>query len=209
MELHINDWKDGSTIPAKFTFGKPGIDEPFAPSDNISPAVSWTDLPEGTQSLALIVHDSDVPTKPDDVNQPDRQVPADLPRADFYHWVLVNIPATLTELTEGAGGTPGITPKGKSIENTPYGLTGENNYTQWFAGDPDMEGVYGGYDGPCPPWNDSIIHHYHYTLYALSVPSIDLKGAFTGDDALAAIKPHILASAVHAGTYSMNPSVQA
>ena len=67
-----------------------------------------------------------------------------------------------------------------------------------------MEGDYGGYDGPCPPWNDSIVHHYHFTVYALDVEQVDLEGSFTGADALAAIDGHILAKASHIGTYSMN-----
>ena len=82
--------------------------------------------------------------------------------------------------------------------------TGINSYTDWFAGDADMGGDYGGYDGPCPPWNDSIIHHYHITVYALDVETVELDGAFTGADALSAIKGHVLAEVSHMGTYTMN-----
>ena len=57
---------------------------------------------------------------------------------------------------------------------------GVNNYTDWFAGDEQMAGDYGGYDGPCPPWNDELLHHYRFTLYALDVPSLGLPGAFGG-----------------------------
>jgi phosphatidylethanolamine-binding protein (PEBP) family uncharacterized protein len=39
----------------------------------------------------------------------------------------------------------------------------------WFAGDNDMRGDYYGYDGPCPPWNDEIVHRYVFTLFALDV----------------------------------------
>lgn len=206
MKLKITGWNDGGPIAARFAFGKPGGDEPFAPSDNLSPAVSWSDLPADTKSLALIFHDLDVPSKPDDVNQPDRQVPADLPRCPFYHWVLVDIPAELTGIAEAAG-SEGLVGGGKPVGPTAVGIAGQNDYTGWFAGDPDMAGVYGGYDGPCPPWNDSIFHNYIFTLYALDIPSLGLSGAFTGADALAAMEGHVLGSAAYAGKYSMNPDV--
>lgn len=206
MKLNVTGWNNNGSIAAKYAFGKPGTDAPFAPSDNISPQINWTNPPEGTKSFALIVHDRDVPTKPDDVNQPDRQVPADLPRCDFFHWILIDIPASLSELPEGAGST-GIVAGGKPSGETPYGLTGKNDYTGWFSGDPEMEGIYGGYDGPCPPWNDSIVHHYTFTLYALSVSSLGLSGEFTGTDVIEAMNGQILDSAEYNGTYTMNPDV--
>ena len=70
-----------------------------------------------------------------------------------------------------------------------------------------MGGHYGGYDGPCPPWNDSILHHYHFTVYALDVASLGLTGPFTGADAQAALSGHVLAEAAHVGTYSLNQDV--
>ena len=73
----------------------------------------------------------------------------------------------------------------------------------------DMGGVYGSYDGPCPPWNDSIVHHYHFTVYALDVETLGLSGEFGGDDVRQAIEGHVLAQAEHVGTYSMNPAVPA
>ena len=72
-----------------------------------------------------------------------------------------------------------------------------------------MKGDYGGYDGPCPPWNDEIVHHYHFSVYALAVPSLGLSGRFSGPDALRALNPHVLAKGTWTGTYSLNPSVNA
>ncbi|MEO0793751.1 MAG: YbhB/YbcL family Raf kinase inhibitor-like protein [Verrucomicrobiota bacterium] len=206
MNLKVDGWKNTGAIPAQFAFGKPGVEVPFAPSENLSPSLSWSELPEGTQSLALILHDPDVPSKPDDVNKSDRMVPADLPRCDFYHWVLIDIPATLNGLPHGAG-SESLVARGKPVGPTKFGVTGRNDYTGWFAGDPEMGGVYGGYDGPCPPWNDSIIHNYIFTLYALDVQTLELSESFTGAEALAAMEGHVLDAASYSGRYSMNPDV--
>ena len=100
-----------------------------------------------------------------------------------------------------------VTARGKSPGKTDHGFRGINNYTDWFAGDADMKGDYGGYDGPCPPWNDEIIHHYHFTVYALDVPTLGLKGNFGGPEALAAMEGHVLAKGVWTGTYTLNPDL--
>ena len=134
-------------------------------------------MPDGTLSLALIVHDYDVPSRPDDVNQEGRTVPADLPRVDFFHWTLFDLPPDLRSIAAGSF-ADGVTAHGKPGPMIVHGpvdgaLHGLNGYTEWFAGDPDMAGDYYGYDGPCPPWNDSLRHHYVFTLYALSVDRLD------------------------------------
>jgi len=68
-----------------------------------------------------------------------------------------------------------------------------------------MEGDYFGYDGPCPPWNDSIVHHYVFTVYALDVAQLPLAGKFGGAEARKATEGHVLASAAITGTYTLNP----
>ena len=78
---------------------------------------------------------------------------------------------------------------------------GINNYS-------GKERIQYGYDGPCPPWNDSIIHHYHFTVYALDVERLDVKGDPTGENVKAALKGHVLAEAKVTGTYSLNPRVK-
>ena len=208
FSIQIPAWENGATIPEKYAFGKKDVQNHLALSDNINPAITWKNAPDGTKSFAIICHDPDVPSSGEDVNQESKTVPADLPRVDFYHWVLVDIPSSINEIKE-ASDANGITAKGKPAGQKPYGVTGINSYTDWFAGDPDMAGPYGGYDGPCPPWNDSIMHHYHFTVYALDVESLDLSGNFTGADALAAMKGHILAKDSHMGTYSLNPELSA
>ena len=154
----------------------------------------------------MICVDVDVPTVGDDVNVEGRTVPADLERTDFDHWVLVDIPPSVRELEEGRD-SDGVTPGGKDLGQTEYGLRGRNDYTAWFAGDDDMEGTYGGYDGPCPPWNDERIHHYHFRVYALDTNRLGLTGNFGGAEAVEAIGAHVLAEAEIVGTYTLNPSL--
>ncbi len=72
-----------------------------------------------------------------------------------------------------------------------------------------MAGNYFGYDGPCPPWNDSIVHHYHFTLYALDFERSPVGGEFTSYSVLEAMEGHILETAILTGTYSLNPDVAA
>ena len=206
FNLHIDAWTHGGRIPAKYAFGQPGSDGPFALSANVSPALCWENAPEGTQSFALICSDPDVPSSAEDVNQAGKTVPADLARIDFFHWVLVNIPHDVNSIEEGAA-SQAVVPGGKPYGPSEIGLSGINDYTAWFAGDADMEGHYGAYDGPCPPWNDSILHHYHFDLYALDTAKLEVSDTFDGREALKAIEGHVLAKARYTGTYSMNPQV--
>jgi len=173
LNVTIESWSDGAEIPGKFAFGVQAVEGHVALSDNINPRISWSDAPEGTKSFSLICHDPDVPSSGEDVNQEGKTVPESLPRVDFYHWVLVDIDAGRTSIEEGED-CNGITVKGKAPASHPHGITGLNNYTDWFAGDADMGSEYGGYDGPCPPWNDSIVHHYHFTVYALDIATLTL-----------------------------------
>ena len=72
-----------------------------------------------------------------------------------------------------------------------------------------MRGEYFGYDGPAPPWNDSLIHHYVFTLYALDVPHLTVEGQLTGPNIRLAIVGHVLAEAFITGTYTLNPRLAA
>jgi Raf kinase inhibitor-like YbhB/YbcL family protein len=205
MKLTSQSFSNGARIPERFAFGKPDPGTHVTLSDNCSPQLAWAELPAGTKSLVLICHDPDVPSRGDDVNQEGKTVPASLPRVDFSHWVLVDLKPSPAAIAEGAFAS-GITPRGKPGPEGPNGTRhGLNNYTQWFEGDKDMAGKYFGYDGPCPPWNDAIVHHYHFTLYALDVERCPVSGVFTRDDVLEAIASHVLDKAVLMGTYAINP----
>jgi phosphatidylethanolamine-binding protein (PEBP) family uncharacterized protein len=206
MKLWSDSWANGERIPFKYAAGKPDVAAGVAFSDNLSPHLAWSDVPTGTKSFALICHDFDVPSRGDDVNQPDREVPADLPRVDFFHWVMVDLPAGLSEIAEGqfsrgftAHGKPG--PAAPTVPGARHGL---NDYTGWFAANAEMAGNYFGYDGPFPPFNDSLIHHYVFTVYALAIARAPVEGHFTGPQVREAIYPHILAEATHSGTYTLN-----
>ena len=207
MQLRSDDFQQGKPIPATFAFGKPC--NPVALSDNHNPHLAWKDAPAATRSFVLTCIDNDVPSKPDDVNQAGRTIPADLPRVEFVHWLMANIPAECGELSAGSCSDE-ITAHGKQNPFGPPGsVQGVNDYTGWFAGDDAMKGTYLGYDGPCPPWNDSIVHHYHFRIHALDVATLPLKPGFTLAELRAAMNGHVLAEAEIMGTYSLNAAVPA
>lgn len=76
LDLHIPAFDDGADIPLRFS----------RDGDDVSPALTWSNVPERTCGFALVMHDPDAPT------------------GDFTHWVLFNIPADRRGLTEGEKG---------------------------------------------------------------------------------------------------------
>jgi len=209
MQLTSTSFSDGQKIPGDYSFCTPDPAHHVCLGKNINPHLSWSDAPAGTKSFVVICHDPDVPSQGDDVNQEGRTVPASLPRVDFFHWVLIDLPATFNTIAEGEFSHQ-VTPRGKPGPQTAQVCRqGINNYTDWFAGDHDMSGDYYGYDGPCPPWNDEIIHHYIFTVYALDIEKLPLDGRFGGPEVRAAIQSHVLAEASLTGTYTLNASLLA
>ena len=209
MKLNSSSFQDGQRIPGDFAFCIPDPAHHGCLGKNLNPQLQWSDVPAATKSFALICHDPDVPSRGDDVNQEDRSVPASLPRVDFFHWVLLDLPATLREIKQGEFSKE-VTPRGKPGPAAPHGARqGINDYTGWFAGDNDMRGDYYGYDGPCPPWNDEIIHHYVFTVYALNIDQLPVSGRFGGPEVRAAIFGHVLAEASLTGTYTLNAKLGA
>ncbi|MGM0577424.1 MAG: YbhB/YbcL family Raf kinase inhibitor-like protein [Myxococcota bacterium] len=207
MKVWSDSFEHDGPMDERLAFGTWDPEQKIALADNRNPHLAWSDLPEGTKSLAIVCCDPDAPSKPDDVNQEGKTVPADLPRVDFYHWALVDLDPSAGSIAEGAF-CDGITPKGKSGPEGPNGTRqGLNNYTQWFEGDEDMGGRYFGYDGPCPPWNDALLHHYHFTVYALDVERCPVEGTFDAPAVLQAIDGHVLGKATTTGTYAINPDV--
>ena len=90
MRLWSESWDNGERIGARFAAGRLDDGGAVGFSDNVNPHLAWSDLPAGTRSLVLICHDFDVPSRGDDVNQPDREVPSDLARAQ----ILAGVPTT-------------------------------------------------------------------------------------------------------------------
>jgi len=204
MKLWSDSWTNGDRIPPRYCAGRVADAGGAAFSDNLNPHLAWSDVPAGAKSMVLICHDFDVPSRADDVNQPGREVPADLPRVDFFHWVLVDLPPRPTVIAEGEY-SRGFTPRGKPGPATLNGARhGLNDYTGWFAGDAERGGSYFGYDGPFPPFNDSLVHHYVFTLYAVSLDRLPVEGAFTGPQVREKLAGRVLAEATFSGTYTLN-----
>ncbi|WP_034300769.1 YbhB/YbcL family Raf kinase inhibitor-like protein [Herbaspirillum sp. RV1423] len=211
MKLWSDSFKDGAAIPGEFAFAVPDVKSHVALSSNKNPHLAWSDVPAGARSLVLVCHDPDVPSRGDDVNQEGKTVPADLPRVDFFHWTLVDIPVGVSTLAAGQFSSA-VTTRGKAgpaipgdpLSGARHGL---NDYTSWFAGDGDMSGDYFGYDGPCPPWNDAIAHRYIFTLYAVDQEQLTVTGKFSGTDVRNALQGHVLAEASITGVYTLNPAL--
>jgi len=133
---------------------------------NVSPALKWSGAPKDTKSFALLVHDPDAPTG----------------GAGWWHWVVVNIPASATGLAKGAGkGDGSALPAGAAQIATDFGAPG--------------------WGGPCPPAGDKP-HHYHFTLYALKVEKLDLPQGATASLAGFMVNANAIAKARLTGLYS-------
>lgn len=114
---------------------------------DLSPQLTWSGVPEGTKSFAITAYDPDAPTG-----------------SGWWHWQIVNIPHTVTEIAAGAGSTKKeLAPAGSVQIANDFG--------------------YRGFGGACPPEGHGI-HHYRFTVHALSVEKLELpeeaSGALTG-----------------------------
>lgn len=203
MEFHIEDLADGAWMPERFAFGVPDAGEHMRLGDNRNPAIHWSNAPAGSETLVLIVHDDDVPENPDDVNREGRTIPENAARTRFYHWVIVDLPPNVEGLLEASASNK-VTPHGKDRTIGPLGSRqGLNDFTGFMSSNADMQGEYYGYDGPCPPWNDERMHHYHFTLYATDLATFPLEDGFRGAEVEAALKGHVEDSARVSGLYSL------
>jgi Raf kinase inhibitor-like YbhB/YbcL family protein len=208
MKVTSSSFADNGVIPAEFAFCAQDPATHVTLSKNRNPHLAWSGAPAGARSFAIVCHDPDVPSRGDDVNQEGRVVPKSLARIDFFHWVLVDLPASVTTIEAGEFASS-VTPRGKPGPEAPQGARqGINDYTGWFASDASMAGDYYGYDGPCPPWNDEIPHRYVFTVYALDVEKLPVTGNFGGNDVRRAVEGHVLAQAAITGRYTLNPAVK-
>lgn len=193
MIFTLPGFANGAEIPAEYAYCIPGDDKTHKQmGKNINPEMKWSDLPGGAKSLAILMVDPDVPQNKENANQEGVTLAKDMPREDFYHWVLVDIPISLSAIKKGQDSN-GVIPQGKKPGATPYGVRGVNDYSN----------NNGGYDGPCPPWNDELPHRYHFYLFALDVETLGLTGNFNGNTARAAMNNHVLAHSEWVGVYSL------
>lgn len=135
--LTSSDFKAGDTLAnaqVANSFGCAG--------GNVSPALSWVNAPKDARSFVLMVYDPDAPTG-----------------SGFWHWVVLNIPATVTSLPRGiAADDKTRLPAGAIQSRTDVGVPG--------------------FLGACPPQGDKP-HRYQFTLYALDVASLPLTADTT------------------------------
>lgn len=208
MQLSSLSFMEGEKIPGEFAFAIPNTLSHLELSSNRNPHLAWSGAPPETQSFVVVCHDPDVPSEGTHVNQEGQVVPASLPRVDFFHWLLLDIPASINQIPAGSHSNA-VTANGKPGPAAPQGMRhGINDYTGWFAGDEQMKGIYFGYDGPCPPWNDALMHHYIFTVYALGSPTLDVQGDPTGANVIEALShAPVLAQASITGLYTLNPDL--
>ncbi|MDD2870195.1 YbhB/YbcL family Raf kinase inhibitor-like protein [Neomegalonema sp.] len=158
--LEVGGLAEGARIPEEMVFDGFGCS-----GGNVSPEISWSRAPEGTQGFALVMYDPDAPTI-----------------SGFWHWAVLDIPASATGLEKGAGGPEsGALPEGARQGYTDFGP---------FA-----------YGGPCPPEGHGL-HRYQFTLHALSVAKLPEIAGTTGGLTGALIEGHSIGSARRTLIYS-------
>lgn len=204
MHVTSTSFEHRGRIPAEFAFGAP---DGFG--GNRNPQLAWNDVPDGTRSFALLCVDTDVPTDASLAGKAGVEIPVDLPRTEFVHWAMVDIPAGVRDIAAGSC-SDGVEKRGKQEPRGPSGARqGRNDYTGWFAGDAGLRGDYRGYDGPYPPPNDLRAHRYFFRVFALDVDRLDVADGFTAADVFRAMHGHVLAEASTFGTYALHPSASA
>ncbi len=153
MKLYSTAFRDGERIPLKYVM-------PGAGGENLSPPLKWENVPEGTRSFALSCHD-----------------PHPIAR-NWVHWLVINIPASVHALAEGASGG-GMPPGAIELVNS-FG----------FAG----------YGGPQPPPGTGD-HPYVFTVYALKVKELNLSGHLSIAQFREALAPYLLEEATFTGYF--------
>jgi len=208
MRLFSDNFKQWALIPDECAFAVPAPQIHIALSSNRNPHLAWIDAPSETRSFAIVCKDHQFPQRTEAVNREGRSIQTSFPRTEFVHWILVDIPSHVRSIHEGRHSC-GITPRGKPGPDLPGGMRhGINDYTCWFANDQKMSGVYYGYDGPCPPWNDQLLHHYVFTLFALDVARLKVQGELMLDSVERAMKGHVLCAARLTGSYTLNAALR-
>jgi len=198
MKLSSTLFTDGGQFPADCAFCCIDPVRHARLSHNLNPQLSWSGAPQGTRSFALICHDPDAPSCAEKANREGHHLPASLPRVDFFHWLVFDLPAGLSEIRKGECPSQ-VVPHGQPAPPAPHGARyGLNDFTEGTSGD------HYGYDGPCPPWNDDIPHRYCFTLFALDLERLPVAGRPEPAAVTRILRPHVLAEAQLVGLYSLN-----
>ena len=200
MHVRSDSFSPYDFFPARLCFGTHDPETRIALSGNRNPHLAWDGAPEGTRSFAILCVDVDVPSAGDNVNQEGKRVPLDLPRVDFFHWVLCDLPASVCAI-EGAH-SDGITAKGKSPgASADGGVQGINDYTAWLLVTQTWAETTAGTTAPAP----------HGTTSAFGIPLSGVRprcgvarslGTFTGHDLRSAMDGHVLAKGEITGLYT-------
>ena len=146
ITLKSSAFNNGDMIPKKYT----------CEGENMSPPLYWDHVSPLAKSLVLICHDPDAPS------------------GDWVHWLVYDIPATVTSFKED-----------EDLSLYKIGLT------SWGS-------THQGYNGPCPP---SGMHHYIFDLYAIDKEMVGLPAGIDKNELLSVIKEHILEKASLMSTY--------
>lgn len=185
-------------LPLSCTFGTFELGS-FRFRENRNPHLTWTGVPEGTRSLALICDDLDA-ADADQESWAGGKLPRDIKARVLCHWVLVDLPATLRELGHGEM-SDGAYAGGKKEPGARHGARQDlNDMTGFFSNGGLLKGQYFGYDGPCPP-EGAQPHRYVFDLYAFDVDVLAVEGAFAKAHAAAAMQGHVLATATLTGLF--------
>lgn len=154
--LHSNDLSGQLTKTQEFSgFGCSG--------KNISPELYWSDAPKGTKSFAVTVYDPDAPTG-----------------SGWWHWVVFNIPSSVTSLPADFGNTAKTQKINATQSITDYGKAG--------------------FGGACPPKGDKP-HRYFFTVHALDIDHLDLDSKSSAALAGYMINAHSLGKATLVSYY--------
>lgn len=157
--LSSRDIRDGQPLSSREVFQGFGCD-----GANTSPQLSWNNPPPGTQSFAITAYDPDAPTG-----------------SGWWHWTVVNLPASTSQLPSDAGNVHG--------EHLPAGaVQGRTDYGQ------------PGFGGACPPVGDKP-HRYQFTVWALKVDKLPLDANASGALVGYMLNANALAKATLTATY--------
>jgi len=148
------DIADGQRLPADFT----------TDGDDVSPALEWSGFPDGTQSFVVSCYDPDAPTP-----------------SGFWHWNLVDVPASVTSLARGAGASDG-----SGLPQGAYQVRNDGGQT--------------GFMGAAPPPGDRE-HRYFYAVHALDTPQLGVGPDASNAAVAFNVVFHTLARAVLVATY--------